>query len=1734
MRVAALPSACAIAFLGLVAPALAQTDLPTVSIAPPALAAGDDGHLFEIEGDPGSADQVPGGAWVLTRTGDRSGALTVNLTVTETVGDMIGDFVPASNEGSQTVTFADGDTTVEYRPIGDDSTKESHGTVTVAIAAGTGYEVDADNSSAAVAVRDDDFQMTLTVDPLDLTVVEGKAAQFYAVLSTSNTATFTEADDVGRVMRLRGNFMTPGKKAPYWISWVTLSISEAMPEDTVEAVAPDDFELLTKTLNVAASDFSADGDGYKARIALTPIQTVDDMEEEGPERFLAELGWTNTSIRSLATIASRANIPDLQQNGEVVELSDERSISAVATITDPRPPQVSIAPPTLAAGDDGHLFEIEGDPDSADEVPDGGWVLTRTGDGSGALTVNLTVTETVGEMVGDFVPASNEGSRTVTFADGDTTVEYRPIEDDSIKENHGTVTVAIAAGTGYEVDADNSSAAVAVRDDDFQMTLTVDPLDLTVVEGEAAQFYAVLSTSNTATFTEADDVGRVMRLRGNDTTPGKKAPYPIVWTTFSIEAVRPDDYTALSVALDVKASDFSADGDGYKARVALTPIQTVDDMEEEEPERFLARLALSTESITNLAAVASRANIPDLQQNGEVVELSDERSIRAVATIIDPHDDATLSGLALTETESGDGITLDPTFDPAVLQYTAEVPVGVETITLDAVANHAGATLKYLNVKESELTDADEGTDGFQAGLMLGATVLKVQVEAESGMKQIYSVSVFRPGPPLTLGIDTVADDDVVNIAEKADGFSIAGTVLDGKSDAMSNATVTVEIADETLTATSGSDGTWSVDVPAAAEYLGEPSVTVTVNATKPPFLPAPEVAHTLTVDLTSPTLVSATAQYTRLDLAYDEALATTDLPTSVFSVMVGGIVFSDDIAVSVADSSIALLLPSAVSTGDTVTVSYTTPAETDGKPIRDSADNPVKTLTDHPVENITRPGERCAGSEGSMRLLDGSDAREGRVEVCADDDTTDGTPARWGVVCDDYWTDDDADVVCRALDFERSEPRTERFLRSHFGSGDGLIWLDDLFCNGDESSLLDCPVQGGGRGRDVIGEHNCKVTEIVGVRCMAAGDPLKPHVNGQADIIHPGEDRRYEPGDTLSVRLTFNEPVVVDTSNGTPTIGLLLGAVSEVASRSARYADGSGTRRLEFRYRVATGDGAFEELRLAANSLATNGGTIRNTDGLDAILAHDSDVVPVERYLHRNLSLSDASAQEGSPLQFLVSLNYEAFDAVSVSYRAEAGTATAGTDFEAISGTLTFEPGQSEKTVSVVTLDDAHDDDGETVILTLSDARGATIVDGTATGTIINSDPMPKAWLARFGRAAADHAVQAIDARLSAGDGENAPGGVTLASPDWLGNWSAWGRTASTRFDGTDGPLSIDGEVATATLGLDSRFGRWLAGAAVAYSVGEGAYGHETAAGGDVTSSLASLHPYASYRFNERFSLWGVLGYGVGKLTLQSEGAETAIETGLTSSMVAFGGRGMLRRTAGGLELALVSDALASNTRSDATTGLMGAEGRAQRLRLVLEGSGAIALPGGGELNPRIEAGLRHDAGDAENGTGVEVGGGLAYAAGRLSVQVDARALLAHRDEDYEEWGVSGAVTWQPDALGHGWSMTARSSWGVTASGVESLWHRPATDGVSSDVPGRAVHRFESELGYGLAGLRGRRLWYPFIGTRTADGGAQSVRMGVKLTSGPNLDAALQIGRSAQPGSVPDHTIQLRGAIRW
>ena len=383
------------------------------------------------------------------------------------------------------------------------------------------------------------------------------------------------------------------------------------------------------------------------------------------------------------------------------------------------------------------------------------------------------------------------------------------------------------------------------------------------------------------------------------------------------------------------------------------------------------------------------------------------------------------------------------------------------------------------------------------------------------------------------------------------------------------------------------------------------------------------------------------------------------------------------------------------------------------------------------------------------------------------------------------------------------------------------------------------------------------------------------------------------------------------------------------------------------------------------------------------------------------------------------------------------------------------------------------------------------------------------------------------------AGDEDGQP-----RTPGRFGEWSAWGRGAASWFSGTDSGLSLDGEVVTAMLGLDSRWDRWLAGVVVSHSRGQGTYAHPTATGGAVASSLTALHPYAGYKFNERTSIWGVLGYGVGEMSLTPERSVTALETGLMNAMAAVGGRMALSVRSGParrFELAIRSDARLTNTAADGVGAMAGAAGQTHRVRMMLEGSGVMPLASGGVLKPRLEAGLRYDAGDAETGAGLEVGGGLGYAFGRLSLEVNARGLLAHRDTQYEEWGFSGAVAYTPSEDGRGVSLRLGSGWGATQSGVQSLWRRQDASDLVRHAEFDAAQRYQVELRYGFDGLKGRVRWTPYIGVDSVGGSSQALRLGVTLTSGRRFDAGLELGRrQGGPGAGPEHAGQIRVTLLW
>ena len=92
----------------------------------------------------------------------------------------------------------------------------------------------------------------------------------------------------------------------------------------------------------------------------------------------------------------------------------------------------------------------------------------------------------------------------------------------------------------------------------------------------------------------------------------------------------------------------------------------------------------------------------------------------------------------------------------------------------------------------------------------------------------------------------------------------------------------------------------------------------------------------------------------------------------------------------------------------------------------------------------------------------------------------------------------------------------------------------------------------------------------------------------------------------------------------------------------------------------------------------------------------------------------------------------------------------------------LTFHPGQTEKKMWVYVYNDNHDEDPETFEVALSRPTGGTAIgDGVAVGTIVNNDPMPAAWLARFGRTAAEQALDGIAGRIAASRSAGVQGSI-------------------------------------------------------------------------------------------------------------------------------------------------------------------------------------------------------------------------------------------------------------------------------------------------------------------------------------------------------------------------------------
>ena len=332
----------------------------------------------------------------------------------------------------------------------------------------------------------------------------------------------------------------------------------------------------------------------------------------------------------------------------------------------------------------------------------------------------------------------------------------------------------------------------------------------------------------------------------------------------------------------------------------------------------------------------------------------------------------------------------------------------------------------------------------------------------------------------------------------------------------------------------------------------------------------------------------------------------------------------------------------------------------------------------------------------------------------------------------------------------------------------------------------------------------------------------------------------------------------------------------------------------------------------------------------------------------------TEVEEAEGATLDFVVSMDRAAAHDIEIWYRTYDGTATAGADYVAVSSSFTMTAGETTKTVSVSVLDDAHDEGAETVKFWLSGVRGLSasqLTDPHAVGTIRNSDPMPAAWITRFGRTVGSQVIDAVTSRFeSATDSHVTVGGQRIGMSElfegadtpvfedlrqwaegdendraewrdegrtvtsreillgssfhlYAGNgaeggtaFAAWGEVATGGFEADVDDVRMDGEVTTGMIGIDAEWDQLLAGVMLSRSEGDGTYRLSAALGNDggtVESSLTGVYPYLRLEMGEGVSAWGLAGYGTGSLTLRQDGQDP-IETDLGMRMGAVGVRGI------------------------------------------------------------------------------------------------------------------------------------------------------------------------------------------------------------------------------------------------
>ena len=1185
-------------------------------------------------------------------------------------------------------------------------------------------------------------------DPITWTKTGGADTARFA-LTSAGVLTFVAAPDYEDPADVASADPANAAANNEYVVFVTASDGTADTADT-------ELKLVVQVTNVdegQSGTVSIDDTAPMVGDELT-ASTADVADPDGlPDPFAPTWKWYRTPSGGSEAVISGAT----SATYTVVEADRGAALTAKASWTDaggfantlasaPTAAVTALPTVTVAAATGG---------ETVTEGTDAAFTLSRTGATTAALTVTVTVSET-GSVLKDAsaVPSS------VTFAAGAATATLAlATNDDDTDDDNGTVTVTLGTDTGYTV-GDPGAATVAVSDNDVPVDFV---LAVPATVAEDAGTATVTVTATTAENAPPATLVEVQLARVGGTATGGS------------------DYDAVSETVRFQVSDFApATVDGQpRYQAEWTHDVVIHDDEEVEGDETLV-LEMSPTSAFLLIHTL-QGGIDAVRATLTIVDNDDDPPTQPQPSCAPNPDDIWCGVVTVMEHsfvgESYDGFLESEAGDLSEKNFT----YGVNRYTIDAILvgkPTEDGEGRFMFSLTSKLTESDKAA----LVLYVGSTAIPLDVSdyfsAGGGHWYFWEGDATQEG-----------------------GLITPGPGLDWTSET----TVTVRLREASTTCTL-QDAIWC-GVVTPGDLAGEYGFLNDIGLLSDTDFEYDSTPYT--IDEVS---VSEDSGQLRFSLTAD----LTAAHRAALELHVDG--SSDSFAFSEATDPAGSHTYQWPGTGlDWSSVPPVTLRLRD----RDTA----PTFPGKPT-NLT------ATANGSTQIDLGWDAPDPgtdpitgyRIEVWADADTG--------------WTDlvantGNADTTYAHTGLSAGDTRHYRV--SAINTNGTSVPSDER----SATTLTNAPVFADATATRTVAENSAADTNVGDAfpeATDADGDPLTYSMEGMdtASFTFDASARQIktQTGVTYNYEAAKNTYSVTvkadDGTGGTDTIAVTI-TLTNVDEKSAKPAKPTVTAKpgttdslnvswvkpglnggpditgYKVRYRQGSGDWQ-NFTHVGAATTATITGLSANTeyqvqvralnDETPSDWSDPSDAVRTNAVALPVVSVGDASATEGSPVTFTVTLSEAARDNVTVNWETTGDTATSGNDFTAASGTLTIAAGAQTGTVEVATLDDDATEGNETFTLTLSNpSSNAELATDptTASGTIVDNDVLPTLSVANAAAAAESDGVTFT---------------VTLseaATADVTATWTASIETGDTAeaadFESTTGTVTFTPSQKTVTI---------------------------------------------------------------------------------------------------------------------------------------------------------------------------------------------------------------------------------------------------------------------------------------------------------------------------------------------